>query len=159
MKGENEFNQFVTSQIKKMGTSYKAFKVSDRFHIGASDWIIFHNGNAVVVEAKYIDKIKDRGAVLNYKITGPQLTFMRSMSLAGVTGWVFIGVREGGKIITLPASIVPENGQLLWQFIHYDERIKIRDNSEVQNIVRDIFGEHNELKGYKNPFTTDRGLG
>jgi len=145
MRGENEFNQFVTAQIKKMGTSYKAFKVSDRFHIGASDWMIFHNGSAVVVEAKHIDKIKDRGTVLSYKLTGPQLTFMQSMALAGVPGWVFIGVRDGGHIITIPASIVPENGQLIWQHIHTEPRIKIRHNSEVQNIVRALFGEPNEV--------------
>lgn len=110
MKTENEFNAFVTKQIQKLGSSYKAIKASDRFHIGISDWLIYHDGKAIAVESKFVKKIPKSGKLLGHTITGPQITFLKTMELAGTRGFVIIGFGELGQIAVIPTEEIPKEG-------------------------------------------------
>ena len=112
MNNENEFNRHLKSGFQKIGASIKAIKVSDRFHIGASDWLVFIKGNCHAIEAKYIKKLQTRGKLLKHVVSGPQVTFMHSMELAGVRSWVLIGVGELKQMFLLRWDFFEESGNM-----------------------------------------------
>jgi len=119
MATENDFNAKVTDAIRKMGTSYKAMKVSDRFKSGCADWLIFHCGLAVAVEAKYAQSLPKKGKVLKHPVTGPQRTFLKTMGAANIPGWVILGLADYRKIVAVPLSLLPPDGN--WTRAEIDE--------------------------------------
>ena len=138
MRNENEFNRHVTARIRMMGHDFKAFKTSDRFHIGASDWIIFHDGRAVALEAKFAKPSKPKGAALGHKISGPQQTYMKVLGLAGVAGWYLIGAGDIRKMYLVPARAVDETGQLYWEDLQQTLWFSF---DAVDAMVQYLFGE------------------
>lgn len=110
MNNENEFNAWLTKDIKKLGSSIKAVKFSDRFRPGVSDWLIFHNGITIAVESKAIKSLPKRGNALKHPVTGPQMTFFESMRLAGICGFVIVAELDIRVITAIPYPHVPENG-------------------------------------------------
>ena len=96
MKTENEFNRYLREKMNF--ESVKAFKMSDRFQIGAADWLIFAEGRVVAIESKFIKKVGSRGSLLKHPVTGPQITFMRGLEKVDVPGWILIGVGEERKM-------------------------------------------------------------
>lgn len=136
MKTENEFNAFVTKQIQKLGSSYKAIKASDRFHIGISDWLIYHDGKAVAVESKFIKKIPKSGKLLGHTITGPQITFLKTMELAGTQGFVIIGVGDRSQIAVIPTELLPKEGNYNVKEFHTDYWYYF---SEIESMLNFMF--------------------
>lgn len=117
MQNENYFNAYITAKIKHMGKSYKVVKTSDRFKLGMPDWLLFHRGNAVAVEAKFVKTRKKKGNVLTHKLSGSQQTALQSFTHAGVPGWVLLGIAdEKGMYLIPPQEFV--DGQLRWEFFN-----------------------------------------
>lgn len=140
MKNENEFNRHLKSGFQKVGTSIKAIKVSDRFHIGASDWLVFVKGNCHAIEAKFVKKLQNRGKLLRHVVSGPQVTFMHSMELAGVKSWVLIGVGDLRKMFLLRWDYFYESGNMAVE----DFRILL-DRDEILSFP---MSDVDELVGY-----------
>lgn len=156
MRDENEFNKTITEGIKRLGTSYRAIKASDRFHIGMPDWFIFHDGRTAAVEAKFVKEEKQKGAVLSYKMTGAQYSFMQKMELAGVPGWLLLGVKDVRRMFLIPAVEVID-GQIYWEDFVHNPHWKGFYFHEVRDMVDWLFGGYNEHKGDENAFATARG--
>jgi len=110
LRTENEFNARLTRDIRKLGTTYKAIKMSDRFKIGVPDWLMFYEGRAVAVEAKFIQKIPARRKVLSHPVTGPQISYMKSLTLAGVPCKVIIGAAFDDLVRVVDLEDLPEDG-------------------------------------------------
>lgn len=110
MNNENDFNGYITKEVRKLGTDYKAIKLSDKFKIGLPDWIMFYRGQAVAVESKYVQRLPKRGKVLKHPVTGPQISYMNSLSLAGVSCKVVIGTAFSGMIYVLDFTELPVGG-------------------------------------------------
>lgn len=123
MKNENEFNAWMTSQIRKLGTRYKAIKLSDRFRFGVSDWLIFHDGKGIAVESKAIKNLPKtmRGKALKHPVTGPQMTFFESMRLAGIKGYVIVAILDHRSITAVPYPCVPKHGNFPIEAIYEAE--------------------------------------
>jgi len=136
MKTENEFNAFVTKQIQKLGSAYKAIKASDRFHIGISDWLIYHDGKAIAVESKFIKKKPKSGKLLGHTITGPQITFLKTMELAGTRGFVIIGIDEICQIAVIPSDKIPKDGNYNVKEFHTDYWYYF---SEIESMLNFMF--------------------
>lgn len=112
MKNENEFNAYLTKEIRKLGSDYKAVKMCDRFKVGVPDWLIFYKGKPVAVEAKFVKNLPKTkaGKVLGHPVTGAQITFLKGMALAGVSGKIIIASLEESLVRVVPLEILPENG-------------------------------------------------
>lgn len=111
MKNENAFNAFLSSEMKKLGTSFKSLKLSERYHIGIADFIVFGcDGKSSAIECKFVSKIKSKGSLLNHPVSGAQMSFLKGMSLAGVNSWVLIGVEPLKMMALIPSSMFPESG-------------------------------------------------
>lgn len=112
MKDENAFNAHVKKEIDKMGSSIRAMKISDRFHIGWSDFLLFRGGVSVAVESKFFRELPARPGsnILGHAVTGQQRSFFKTMAHAGTPCWVIIGYDAERRIAVVPFSEVPENG-------------------------------------------------
>jgi len=110
MNTENDFNGYITKEIRKLGTDYKAIKLSDKFKIGLPDWIMFYRGQAVAVESKFVRRLPKRGKVLKHPVTGPQISYLSSLSMAGVTCKVIVGAAFDSHIYVLDFTELPVGG-------------------------------------------------
>ena len=109
---ENLFNAGLSKKIRVRGNHYKAMKFSDRFKIGVSDWIIFHEGLSVCLEAKAIQGLPDKPStkVLKHTFEGPQLTFFKEMELANISAWGLVARLDLRKMLLIPAQKIPPSG-------------------------------------------------
>lgn len=142
MNTENEFNAYLTKEIRKLGTSYKAIKMSDRFKIGVPDWIMFHAGKSVAVEAKFARKLPQRGKVLNHPVTGPQISYLKSLALAGVPGKVLIAASFDNLIRIVPLESLPEDGNFTTEEFNFITETSAFKISEMDIFMRKIFEEN-----------------
>lgn len=111
MATENDFNSYLTTHIRRMGTRYKVLKIADKVKTGISDFLLFHDGRAVALECKHIKELPPgRRQALRHAVSGPQRTFLTSMSLAGVPGFVLIACEADRTMTIVPAASVPESG-------------------------------------------------
>lgn len=111
MATENDFNGDFSSYVRRMGTSFKAVKISDKVKAGISDFLIFNGGRAVAVECKHIQELPEgRGRALKHAVSGPQQTFLKGMALAGVPGFIVIACAGERSVTIIPGSEVPPSG-------------------------------------------------
>lgn len=137
MNNENDFNGYLSKEIRKLGTAYKAVKLSDKFKIGLPDWFMFHQGLTVAVESKFFQRFPKRGRVLKHPVTGPQISYMKSLSLAGVPCKVIIGSSATGLVYVLDFVQVPQCGNFtVGDFAEMKACCKI---NRVQNLVDLLF--------------------
>lgn len=108
MKNEHEFNAYITKTVKKLGTDYKIIKASDRFKLGVPDWLIIHEGRVVALESKFIKSVPSRGKLLDRQVTMPQVSFMKSIVLAGGRSFVIVGIQEIREFIVAPYVVFNE---------------------------------------------------
>lgn len=146
MRNENDFNAYLTKEIRKLGTDYKAIKLADKFRIGMPDWLMFYKGLAVGVEAKFIrgKPKKDTSKLLAHPVTAPQISYMKSLELAGVKCKVLIGSALDAKIRVISFPDLPETGNYsLGEFeaLHESCLCKFTD---VDSLVEKLFGGHGE---------------
>lgn len=105
MKNESAFNAYLSRQFNALTPALKYLKVSDRFSVGVSDFIIWSKGKSLGLECKYIDDYpKTEVALLfkNHKFTGPQITFLKEMVMAGCYGYGLIAVGCEKKMYLIP---------------------------------------------------------
>lgn len=123
MKTEGEFSSYLTRKIRELGPKYKAVKLSDRFRIGLADWIIIHEGRVAALEAKFVKQLPKRGQLLKHPVTGPQMTSLLSMSMAGCRSWVLIANGPARTMAAVPFVDVPPTGNFPSDFFETTELI------------------------------------
>lgn len=141
MATENDFNGYFTTHVRRMGTSFKAVKISDKVKAGISDFLIFHEGRAIAIESKHVQKWPPgKGNALKHPVSGPQQTFLKGMSLAGVPGFVMVACAVDRVVTMIPAEFVPESGN--WNREELLEARKLYGSygyMEIPRLVEDLF--------------------
>ncbi len=111
MKTEHEFNAYLSKELKKLKPAVYAQKMSDRFAVGVSDFLLFHNGRATVFETKFVRELPKRnGKVLSHAFDGKQLTYFKSISNTGNSAFGVVGVGEEKTAYVIPFYNIPESG-------------------------------------------------
>jgi penicillin-binding protein-related factor A (putative recombinase) len=124
MATENDFNAYLSTHIRRMGTAYKALKIADKVKAGLSDFLIFYKGRAVAMECKHMKTFPTgKRRALKHPVSGPQLTFLKGMALAGVPGFVVIASAEERLITLIPADEVPLLGN--WSRAELEEARRV----------------------------------
>jgi hypothetical protein len=139
---ENLFNAALSKKIKLLGKSYLALKFSDRFKIGLSDWIIFHEGLSVCLEAKAIQSLPEKATskVLGHTFAGPQLTFFRDMDLVSVSCWGLVARLDLRKMLLIPASKLPASGNFTKrEFETLYRELPVFDFDDVEGMLSLLF--------------------
>jgi hypothetical protein len=144
MRTEHEFNAMVSKKIQLMGTTYYAIKQSERYHIGVSDWTIYHGNKAIAVEAKFIKKEPSLRATrsLTHPLTGPQNTFLTMMRLAGITGVVLIGVADNFTVRVAVPGNFNKDGNISGEVFH---RLSKLPFSAIPMIIESFFSGYVEV--------------
>jgi hypothetical protein len=110
MKGENDFNRDLAKDLRGFkGLHY--VKVSDKFTIGISDFIIWMEGTSIALESKFVkDWPKGHLPLLGHEFTGPQQTFLESVARTGNRAFGIVYVDCERKIFVIPWDHIPRNG-------------------------------------------------
>lgn len=141
MATENDFNSYLSTHIRRMGSSFKAVKIADKAKTGIADFLIFHEGRCVAVECKHIATWPPgRRQALGHAVSGPQQTFLKSMSLAGVPGFVVIACAEDRIMTVVPGGFVPTSGN--WtkeEILDARTRYGAYGYMDAAQMVRDFF--------------------
>jgi hypothetical protein len=141
MATENDFNSDFSSLVRRMGTSYKAVKISDKVKAGISDFLIFHKGRAVALESKHVQRLPSGGGcALKHAVSGPQQTFLKGMLLAGVPGFVIIACAADRMITVVPGERVPSSGN--WtreEILEARQLYGCYRYTDIPQLIRDLF--------------------
>lgn len=147
MATENDFNAYFSSHVKRMGTSIKAIKIADKVKTGISDFLIFQDGRAVAVECKFMKELPTgQRRALKHAVSGPQQTFLKAMSLAGVPGFVAIASAAERLVTIIPAEAVPPHGN--WsreELLDARKAYACYSYMDIPALVRDLFGSSESL--------------
>jgi hypothetical protein len=141
MKNEHEFNAYFTKTVKKMGTIYKIIKASDRFKLGVPDWLIIHDGKIVALESKFVKSIPSRGKILDRQVTMPQVSFLKSIALAGGRAYVIVGIQEIRKFIVAPYIVFNDGNITVEEYRNNPGLFTVYSFGEegVQTAILDMF--------------------
>ena len=111
MRTENQFNSYLGKYFKKYQPETYAIKVSDRFSIGISDFLIFSYGKAMALETKFILAMgSDKSDLLTHPFSGAQMTFLESIGLTTNQAWGMVTVYEEQKLYCVKYSEIPPTG-------------------------------------------------
>jgi len=112
MKTENEFNAWLGKHLRMLEPKgFFTLKVAEKYHIGVSDFFIWHGGQCASVEVKFIKSMPLRGGnVLKHEFDGKQQTFLKRVSAAGNPAWGLIAVHDQKKMVLIPNGHLPESG-------------------------------------------------
>lgn len=141
MATENDFNAYLTTHIRRMGTRYKVLKIADKAKTGIADLLVFHDGRALAIECKHIkDLPAGRRQALGHAVSGPQQTFLKSMELAGVPGFVLIACEADRTMTIVPSRFVPESGN--WtreEILHARNTYGVFAYMEAARMIKELF--------------------
>ena len=140
MKTEGNFNSHLSKQFKKLAPDVHYLKASDRFAVGVSDFLVFGKGKTLAIESKFVNTVPgDNVRLLNHEFTGPQLTFLESMELAGCRALGLVGIKEFGRMYLIERRFLKNNWkvreflELLPEFAEYEFK-------EVPKMLWDLWG-------------------
>lgn len=114
MKNEGEFNSKLSSWLKSFWSrGVFHLKLSDKYHVGGSDFVIWAEGRCACVESKFIVNLpKEGNNWLTHTFGGPQRTFMHNIDRAGSSSYGLVGVKGLSKMLLVPFAHIPPNGNL-----------------------------------------------
>jgi hypothetical protein len=112
MKTENDYNAFLSKQLKKFSPQVHTIKISDKFTAGISDFLIFCNHKSLGLETKFEKAFPKRetSQVLSHSFSGPQITFLESLALTGNMGYGVVCIEEEESMYVFPYQTIPANG-------------------------------------------------
>ena len=127
MKTEGEVNAWLSKKLRIYAAKHPEvsyLKVSDRFHSGVSDFLIWQRCwvcrcASAAIEVKRANP--KGGKLLSHGFTGPQIEFLRAQEAAGCRGFGLIYAPPGvldvkiGQLILIAGQNVKENySSTLW---------------------------------------------
>lgn len=112
MKTENDFNAELSKKLKKYSPEVHTIKISDKFTVGISDFLIMCMGKTLALETKFEKSFPQRqtSQVLSHPFSGAQLTFLESVALAGNMGYGMVAIEETQKMYVFPYAAIPVSG-------------------------------------------------
>ena len=136
---ENDFNAMLSKNLRKLSPSVFFIKASDKFTIGISDFLIWHNHTCAALECKYVAAWPgQRSQLLKHPFKGGQTTFLESIALTGNRGFGLIGVGECTRMFLVPWNEIPAGGN--WTTNEFIARpYRSFDFGSVGNLVEGLF--------------------
>lgn len=115
MRNENEFNAKLSSIWRSYERDgFLAIKVAQKYHIGVSDFFIWHRGICAAVETKFVRTLPPRAKVLKHEFQGPQLNFLRRIkSAGGGPAFGIVAVHDEKVMCVFNYEHLPEDGNWL----------------------------------------------
>jgi len=113
VRTENELNSLLSRELKKVEQLHGtvSLKTSDRFQVGISDFLIWHNDTSIGIESKFTKSLpKKDGLVLSRPFTGPQRTWLSRMSRTGCGGFGLVGIDSLKTAYVFHRAHIPESG-------------------------------------------------
>jgi len=140
MKTENDFNRFLSAEIKRLSPTVFAFKSADKYGLGVPDYIIWGHGYSCVFESKFIQSLPDKPntKILKHTFKRTQQSFMKNVMGASNPAWGIIGCKKNKIIYVIEATSIPESGN----FTHAElqeliklKKVKLFEFNDVEEMI------------------------
>ena len=143
MKTENEFNAWLGNNIRKLEPhGFFLLKVAEKYHIGISDFFIWHGGSCAAIETKFVREMpKKNGKVLKHEFDGKQVTFLHRVANTGNPAWGLVAIHEKKKIVAVPYRDIPADGNWCGDV---PDNFRSFKYDEIPSLLKWVFG------GYHN---------
>jgi penicillin-binding protein-related factor A (putative recombinase) len=110
MKTEHDFNAHLSKKLRELQPHVFHVKVSDKYHIGLSDFLIWKSGVTLALEAKFVKKRPPSGRMLNFAFKPAQITFLKQMEMAGNLPFGLVAIGEERTMFPIPLTNIPAGG-------------------------------------------------
>jgi penicillin-binding protein-related factor A (putative recombinase) len=107
MTTENDFNRKLSSYLKTYSPLVFTRKLSDKYQVGMSDFMVIHGGETAFIESKWKKELK---GPLAHPFSGAQISFMKQASGAGALCFGLIGIESMSKMLLLPSHGIQPSG-------------------------------------------------
>lgn len=106
MRTENEFNAKLGSLLKQQKDLFFR-KLSDKYQVGMSDFLLIKKGRPVFIECKFKKELKGS---LSHPFSGPQISFMKQAAIGGAESYGLLWVDSISKMILVHELQIPSSG-------------------------------------------------
>lgn len=147
MKTENEFNAWLGNNIRKLEPyGFFLLKVAEKYHIGISDFFIWHGGSCAAIETKFVREMpKKTGKVLKHDFDGTQMTFLRRVANTGNPAWGLVAIHEEKRMVLVSYRHIPEEGNWSGKL---PEHLQSYDYKDWERLAYDLFRLREQAVGY-----------
>lgn len=104
MKLESALNTFLAKEFKKFKPEVQVYKTSDKYQVGIPDFILWVNGQSVVIECKNILTSKKTSSLLTHPFSAMQINFMKNVITTGNQAYGLIAVHDEKLMWLVPAN-------------------------------------------------------
>lgn len=108
---ETRFKSSLSSSLREFNPGIKVLSVSDRYHGGVSDLIIWYLGSSMAIELKYVDKISGVN-LLSHPFTKLQYEFLKDIHDTGNSSIGIVGTKR--EFFIIPYQETQLNGGKLF---------------------------------------------
>jgi hypothetical protein len=114
MKTENDFNRFLSEEIKRLSPDIFYFKAADKYGLGVPDFLLWGYGYSTVFETKFIQEMPARNTtkLLKHTFKRTQQSFIKKIIATDNPGWGIIGCKASRVIYVINGDAIPESGNL-----------------------------------------------
>lgn len=103
MKTENDFNAYLSKELRRLSPGLHFVKASDKFTVGIADFLLWRGSRSAAMETKFVREIPgDNALLLKHEFGGAQATFLESIGLTGNGAFGLVGIGSVGTMYLIP---------------------------------------------------------
>lgn len=148
MTTENDFNRKLSTYLKAYSKVVFTRKLSDKYQVGMSDFMIIHGGKTAFVESKWKKELK---GPLAHPFSGAQVSFMKQAANAGALCFGLIGIQSEAKMVLIPSHGIDASGNYRDVTDVYNAFSKFPITKDgLAGVLECMFGVENFWRGAPN---------
>lgn len=153
MKTENDFNAYLSKELRRYIPDLHFIKASDKHIAGVPDFILWSESTSRGLEVKFIKEFPktERGKVLKHAFGGKQISFLSHMEKTANHGFGLTYCKENNFMYLCRVQDIPEDGN--WKYGEFKQaleskKFKVFLKDEIQPLLRTMFSNYYQLEGW-----------
>lgn len=154
MRTENDFNAYLSKELRKHIPDLHFSKLSDKHIAGIPDFMLWSMATSRGLESKMITGFPktDKGRILTkHPFTQKQLSYMGFMEKTANHAFGLIFCKENNFMYLVRHKDIPESGN--WSYGEFKEALekgifKVFLKSEIQELLQTMFKNYYQLEGW-----------
>lgn len=140
MKNEHALNSSLSKGMNYFSPNLKHVKISDKYSIGISDFLLWMDGESAAMEVKFIKDYPKRGGtkLLSHPFSGVQLSFLHEIDATKNGGYGLVGVDSERRMYIIPYWRLPEEGNWTKDSFKHEEYMWY-DFKDIDGLLNYIF--------------------
>lgn len=144
MRTENDYNAFLSKELRKRMDHLRFIKASDKHIGGVPDFIMWSDGTSRGFETKFINDFPktERGKILSHVFKPKQITFLSDMQKTANYGFGGIFCKATGFLYVMSVESIPEDGNWTngdFQALVHSGEVVLFEKSDIDGLLKYLF--------------------